>query len=787
MAQPFNIDQPSKDADYTDKSKGITPDLSTASLFESVATIGDSAIKGINELFKTKIRDDATEGVDAIRDREINMGAQQKGYGTQVPAEINTAANRLQTMKNAKESGQIGDSHYFLLLDSEARRLRSRYPGHREYVDNVMQDLTGVNPANHAIGLMKAELNKENKDSPLLNEYHFARDHGTPLAELLAKGETPDLQTARAINAKWGVIQGSKKAFDAQLSTDEHLRKANEHKMEQHANEVVFGTEGIYTEAAMKSQGVDTQALAKAATGYRDQISSGIAEPEARKALNVELAKYKEASFQRLNDHLDQVRNDSNGKPYTLRSGLSNDAAKRIEERFSKEIETRTKAYKEGNIDYMSIDADTVKASENIAIQKLVNEAPYMARVDAHRKLGGDQLTSLMLGESSAFLTAEHRLFQRYIVQGISGEGKEKAEGTLKEAELRMKEAGIPPEDIANLKRLSIKGISDALSSGKLTPEQTKATALWLYSGDPQNKDFYAKAGSYQEPLFKQLLQPGITKAIMESKDPVIRDNYIKFVDTAVGNRVVKDFENIRGLENTPSIHGVKYNPETNLFERTILQSKIQANAATGKDANAALYGANNSAFVSRATQIAESLNTTMNHYKPVADALKQDPNIYVQNSLAMNGLMLGPDNEVIKIPKEPLSKPVNTNTPAATRTTPTGPGTNKSALEPQGDTQTVAGKQQGQIVPSFDTTTQPTVPNFAGNLGDVIPGGPTLTAEDRRVNPTQENLRNLNPVTMDELRKAQEDQKAGRPISPRVQRAIDQLKQNIMKRPEGR
>jgi hypothetical protein len=93
------------------------------------------------------------------------MGAQQKGYGTQVPQEINNAANRLQTMKSAKESGQIGDSHYFLLLDSEARRLRSRYPGHREYVDNVMQDLTGVNPANHAISMMKAELNKENKNS----------------------------------------------------------------------------------------------------------------------------------------------------------------------------------------------------------------------------------------------------------------------------------------------------------------------------------------------------------------------------------------------------------------------------------------------------------------------------------------------------------------------------------------------------------------------------------------------------------------------------------------------
>jgi hypothetical protein len=108
MAQTtFNIDQPSKDADYTDKAKGILPDLSTASLFESVASIGGEAIKGINELFKTKIRDEATQGVDDIRDREIAEGSRQKGYGQQVPDEIGRAANRMQTMKNAKESGQI--------------------------------------------------------------------------------------------------------------------------------------------------------------------------------------------------------------------------------------------------------------------------------------------------------------------------------------------------------------------------------------------------------------------------------------------------------------------------------------------------------------------------------------------------------------------------------------------------------------------------------------------------------------------------------------------------------
>jgi len=768
----FNPQQPDKDVDYTDKSKGMTPDLSMANIFESVSTIGDAAIKGVNELFKTKIREEATTGVDAIRDREINMGAQQKGYGTQVPQEINTAANRLATMKNAKESGQIGDSHYFLLLDSEARRLRSRYPGHREYVDNVMQDLTGVTPANHAISMMKTELAKgDNKNNDLNNELHWARSgdnmpHLNPLNKMIAEGNTPDLATARAINAKHVQSIGLKKAFDSNLSTEEALRKNNEHKVEKHANEIIFGVQGMHDQAAMNAGGDRTGELAAAATAYRTGLEKGIVEPEARKALDLSLSKYKADSNDMFLKQLQEVRRDKDGNPYTLDSMLSPEARGRLESTFNKQIDMRIKAYKEGDVAFMSADADAVKASENTEILKLQREAPYMARVNAHRKLGGDQLTSLMLGESSVFMSAEHRLFQRYIIQGINNETGERAETTLKQAEIRMKEAGINNEDIANLKRQSIKGISDALASGKLTPEQTKATALWLYSGDPQNKDFYSKAGKYQDTLFKQLLQPRITETILNSNDQTIKDNYTKFVDTAVynrfiGNQDVAGFTQIANLANTPSMHGVKYNQETKSFEPTLLVSKTPST-----DRN---VQTSNQGFQMAASKAANDLNSTMKHYLPIADKLGRDPNVNVTNMLTMHGLEMLPSGEIMPTLKPGMPKPVNTTPP-------------KDKIEEQGD-----ATPEVPVLPTFSTTVNQEQPSRLPSFSPQIPPASTLTQNDQAVNPTQERLNSMKPVTMDEVRKALEDQKAGREISPRERDAIDRLKRNIQQRPEGR
>jgi hypothetical protein len=119
-------------------------------LFSGLGDIVNEAATGAQKLFQTKIKEEVAPAVDEIQAQYTGRGPLPAGAGADstAPDEITRTAERLSRLTAAERAGTVLNSHYWGLLDMEARRLRTKYPGFRDYIDNVFQDMTGSVPAN---------------------------------------------------------------------------------------------------------------------------------------------------------------------------------------------------------------------------------------------------------------------------------------------------------------------------------------------------------------------------------------------------------------------------------------------------------------------------------------------------------------------------------------------------------------------------------------------------------------------------------------------------------------
>lgn len=77
-----------------------------------------------------------------------------------LPSELDNLEDKLTNLKAAQQSGKFTPTLYQMKLLSIAKNLRSQYPGYRDYIDEVMQHTTGINPANATIRSLIAENNQ---------------------------------------------------------------------------------------------------------------------------------------------------------------------------------------------------------------------------------------------------------------------------------------------------------------------------------------------------------------------------------------------------------------------------------------------------------------------------------------------------------------------------------------------------------------------------------------------------------------------------------------------------
>jgi hypothetical protein len=154
----FNVDAgniPSSGLpDLTGVSRGATPNRMFETLFSGIGDAITGASKLADTAIKTNITDDIKAGVETLNQPLDN-----------IPPELQNSASSMQALQTAYEQGKISDTYYYGTLNAQLKSLRTKYPGYEDFVDETMQSVTGVRPANAFRNAILSEINQQQQDA----------------------------------------------------------------------------------------------------------------------------------------------------------------------------------------------------------------------------------------------------------------------------------------------------------------------------------------------------------------------------------------------------------------------------------------------------------------------------------------------------------------------------------------------------------------------------------------------------------------------------------------------
>ena len=557
----FNPNVEENPLSFTDRSKGPGVDKSLGKLFSGVGDIFGSAVKAADETIKGKIDEELYRDTDniykehGVYDKSTTRMAGNEDEAN--PAEIARSMQNLHRLGAARGQGMMKDSDFYGRLHSEVRRLRAKYPGHRDYIDRKVGAITGVNPANALYRSLMREWDAEAsaKFKAQDDNWKFVDKHLDDVAvppELL-KDRTPEngARVRRYIEER---------LYEKTKAQMEHTRRKQKHEagnfgekdQEREArNEAnrVFNEVFSFGHAAMGKVGYND-----IRTMYRDALKDGVFSEEEKK--NVALA------FQELEGALHVSLNQA------LKAGTFNKLTNR--EAIIKDTVGRLDFFKEqvmkGNLSVVNWNVAAQRSQQAEAVISFLNRYPHMKRVLALREVLGSQAFQYALSLTKDGIDARNKIIETmkgYILADALGPQKISLKEAVKEME---KVAG--PGGVRNLLSTFRSMINNPDSK---VPDANRARLIkQMFSGDgePLVKSFSLEDHS---KAFSFLFNP---KTIAEARrlgeaDPTL---WRKFKVSARRNWAAATHTELSTLKELFGGHGIKkdysiqWNPEDRSF-----------------------------------------------------------------------------------------------------------------------------------------------------------------------------------------------------------------------------
>src|SRR5258708_10744350 len=153
-------------------------DASTGIALSTLGTGIEEAAKLYDTSEKSYLKDKVTTGVDKLRDdysnAYLNIRNQQQGLippqpqtlaqvdTPPVPGGLKSGLDRATQLgiAQAQNMGHVNDTLYTMNLNSLAKQLRAQYPGYKDYIDQQIQSVSGVDPANAVMRNLLEDINR---------------------------------------------------------------------------------------------------------------------------------------------------------------------------------------------------------------------------------------------------------------------------------------------------------------------------------------------------------------------------------------------------------------------------------------------------------------------------------------------------------------------------------------------------------------------------------------------------------------------------------------------------
>lgn len=182
----FNPELPNtNDPNYTRESHpigGVPADTSASIAISGAADILGSGVKAIDTDIKKSAQLDVQSGIDKLRDattdqlqtlRNVQIGQQQASLlpddsaQANPPQSLQNGLARINTLGTAmaQNGGKTNDTLYTGALVATAKQLRAQYPGYRDYIDEQIKSISGIDPANAYMKNLMEDINHSQENA----------------------------------------------------------------------------------------------------------------------------------------------------------------------------------------------------------------------------------------------------------------------------------------------------------------------------------------------------------------------------------------------------------------------------------------------------------------------------------------------------------------------------------------------------------------------------------------------------------------------------------------------
>lgn len=520
----FNPDFDSATPDFTRSSKGIDADRSLGTLFSGAGDIFTLANKGADDYYKNAEREQATAAVDEVQDRLTgNAAPPLPTADSDAPNPIDRRAQRLRNLAEARRQGKFTDSYYWMSLDAEARNLRAQFPGDRERIDNIMQDLTGHVPANALISALAHEA-KDGAGKGEALQNHWVNETINKAPEQWAawqqQGKTPSIPEMQNAVAQQNIMTNRIARSKAVMETQNLSRTGTQHAAQdtfhlemEHAYQKAFTTTSL---------GEFSKRMDADLTNHKNGAPW---KPEELQALT--------ASFNQVESQMDKTFNSIlQTKIKVGDKETTYDAVMSPEQKASERsaFMSRISRFKEAiiNKDY-GVVKSLANANQLIVdgdINTILLTDKHARRLLAMKHFIPDTVAPLVHGRPD-MQTADMNFARDLHLSAITT-GEQPIRDSLADAQKNLRMSG---DDRAKVNKETIKATVDILLHPDTKGELAQNVVTSLYG--PANQDFMTDVDpSQRHDVLTRLTSPAISKKMLELKNNGQEGLYNQYVDT---------------------------------------------------------------------------------------------------------------------------------------------------------------------------------------------------------------------------------------------------------------
>lgn len=700
---PFNPDVPKESApNFIGWSKTIEtpqPDKSGEYLYSGLGQDIDQSTQGVDTYIKKNLdaqvheqvdpeRDSFTRALDATKGalgQTVRQKGNPAGYSPQAnaddgllsyaaaddvakpstpPPALDQSLNTVDSLQQGLAAKKISETYYYGQLSSIAKNLRSQYPGYRDYIDNKISQVTGVDPANAYIKSIISDIDFAASQSQAIKE-----KYSTQLRELNMKG----VPGANMYLDNWTAGKISTDAVNSFVNSS----MSGEWQHKQNMQSLEETSKGIETDklaaAPVLDQLVDRrmnqafqgtftaggQLSLKDTTDYIQKVVSGTVQPDEQKiqgivqSLRSQKVLLQQQLVQEANAH------ESGKKSLSDRIGGPDATNQRINARLT-QFDSVIDTLASGNYPLALTTVNNISAANNSTLGEIYKDPDlkrYYTMTEAIKKLPEKWQQQFFLenGIGSDVQPKLKALFTNKAAEIVT-QPDFKTTGritTMDQGLADLKKRGVTDpqfmESYLNLTKML--GKSD-------TPTEVK-TNLAKAMFDPKNAQFLSGKNfqmDYTDPqtgkfvpgkysVFTRMTSPDITHSVMQLKDPNVIQNYRNWTEESFGVHLFgNELNDLKDIQDTPWLH-LNWDNEKHQFSIT-----------TDK-------GAPEKSF--QQTMVSKSinrLNVGLQGLSNVEKATKGDVNSYLLNVLQNFGVDLSKNTN--GIPEKMTQAIVNSRGP---------------------------------------------------------------------------------------------------------------------------